>query len=198
MIKSLILNLLFLFSGISIAFAQDSTATQNSLSSGTITSQFDYIYRVSNKFQDYEVVKKSNLEQLKSNVLDSIRTMSKEVSDLKNQMSTLDDSVVIVKDLLAAEIEEKNQAIADRDNFIFLGIGIQKSAYSSMMWVLVLVLSGALAFFAVQYFRSSSKISKAEKDLIDVQEEFEQHRKNTLERERKLKRELIDAQMRKN
>lgn len=198
MIKSVLLNLVFLFFGITLAYSQDSTATQNSLRSGTITSQFDYIYRVSNNFQEYEVVKKSNLEQLKSNVLDSIRTMSKEVADLKLHMSTLDDSVVIVKDLLAAEIEQKNQAIADRDNFTFLGMGVQKTAYSSMMWVLVLVLSGALAFFAMQYFRSSSKISKAEKDLIDVQEEFEQHRKNTLERERKLKRELIDAQMGKN
>lgn len=198
MIKSLFLNLLFFLSGITIAFAQDSTATENSLRSGTITSQFDYIYRVSNNFQGYEVVSKSNLEQLKSNVLDSIQTMSKEVSNLKLHMSTLDDSVVIVKNLLAAEIEQKNQAIADRDNFTFLGIGVQKTAYSSMMWVLVLILAAALAFFALQYFRSSSKISKAEKDLIDVQEEFEQHRKNTLDRERKLKRELIDAQMGKN
>jgi Na+/H+ antiporter NhaB len=106
--------------------------------------------------------------------------------------------VVIMKNLLAAEIEEKNQAIADRDNFSFLGMGIQKSAYSSMMLTLVMVLAGALVFFALQYFRSSSKISKAQKDLIEVQEEFEQHRKNTLERERKLKRELIDAQIGRN
>lgn len=198
MIKTIFLSIIFLFFGISFAFSQDSTATQNSLSSGTITSQFDYIYRVSNNFQEYEVIKKSNLEQLKANVLDSIGTISKEVADLKLHMSTLDDSVVIVKDLLVAEIEQKNQAIADRDNFSFLGVGIEKSAYSSMMWVLVLILAGALAFFALQYFRSSSKITKAQKDLIDVQEEFEQHRKNTLERERKLKRELIDAQMGKN
>ena len=198
MIKSLLLSFLLLFTGISIVFAQDSTATQNSLRSGTITSQFDYIYRVSNNFQEYEVVKKSNLEQLKANVLDSIRTMSKQVSELKLQMSTMDDSVVIVKELLTAEIGEKNQAIADRDNFSFLGIAIQKTAYSSMMWILVFALAGALSFFAFQYFRSSSKIAKAEKDLIEVQEEFEQHRKNTLDRERKLKRELIDAQMGKS
>jgi hypothetical protein len=195
MIKSLILILLFFGTGLASSFAQDSTATQNSLRSGTITSQFDYIYRVSNSFQEHEVVKKSNLEQLKANVLDSIRTMSKEVSALKLQMTTMGDSVLIMKNLLSAEIEEKNQAIADRDNFSFLGMGIQKAAYSSMMWALVLVLAAALSFFAVQYFRSSSKISKAERDLIEVQEEFEQHRKNTLERERKLKRELIDAQM---
>ena len=196
--KEYALFLFLLFSGITVGFAQDSTATQNSLRSGTITSQFDYIYRVSNGFQEYEVVKKANLEQLKANVLDSVRTLSKKVSDLNLQMASLDDSVVIVKEQLAAEIEQKNQAIADRDNFNFLGIGIQKTVYSSLMWTLVVVLSGALAFFAMQYFKSFGRIKKAEKDFFEVQEEFDQHRKNTLDRERKLKRELIDAQLGKN
>jgi Na+/H+ antiporter NhaB len=63
------------------------------------------------------------------------------------------------------------------------------------MWLLVAGLAVALTFFSIQYARSFSKVRKAEKDLSEVQEEFEQHRKNTLERERKMKRELIDAQM---
>lgn len=188
----------FLFSGVSVVTAQDSTETQNSLRSGTITSQFDYIYRVSNGFQEYEVVKKANLEQLKSNVLDSIRTLSKKATDLNIQLQSLNDSVVIVKQLLTAEVAQKNEAIANRDNFSFLGIGIQKTVYSSLMWMLVVVLSGALAFFAFQYFKSFGRIKKAENDFLDVREEFELHRKNTLDRERKLKRELIDAQLGKN
>jgi hypothetical protein len=193
--KEYILLVFFLFFGITSGFSQDSVSTQNSLRSGTISSQFDYIYRVSNNFQEYEVVKKTNLEQLKANVLDSVRTLSKKVSDLNLQMKSKDDSVAMVKNQLAAEIEQKNQAIADRDNFNFLGMGIQKTVYSSMMWLLVAILAGALAFFAMQYFRSFGRIKKAERDFLDVQEEFEQHRKNTLDRERKLKRELIDAQM---
>jgi hypothetical protein len=193
--KEYILLVFFLFFGIISGFSQDSVSTQNSLRSGTISSQFDYIYRVSNNFQEYEVVKKTNLEQLKANVLDSVRTLSKKVSDLNLQMKSKDDSVAMVKNQLAAEIEQKNQAIADRDNFNFLGMGIQKTVYSSMMWLLVAILAGALAFFAMQYFRSFGRIKKAERDFLDVQEEFEQHRKNTLDRERKLKRELIDAQM---
>lgn len=196
--KKSALFVFFLFSGISFALAQDTTATQNSLRSGTITSQFEYIYRVSNGFQEYEVVKKSNLEQLKANVLDSIRTLTKEVSTLKTQMGSMDDSVILVKELLSAETVQKNEAIAARDNFSFLGIGIQKTVYSSLMWILVAILSGALAFFAVQYFRSFGRIKKAEKDFLEVREEFELHRKNTLDRERKLKRELIDAQLGKN
>ncbi len=189
------LFVLLLFSVASTGIAQDTAATQNSLNSGTITSQFDYIYEVSNGFQEYEVVKKAYLEKLKSNVLDSVRTLSKEVSDLNLQMSSLNDSVAIAKGRLSAEIEQKNQAIADRDNFNFLGIGIQKALYSSLMWTLVAILSAALAFFALQYFRSFSRIKKAENDFLEVQEEFDLHRKSTLDRERKLKRELVDAQM---
>jgi Na+/H+ antiporter NhaB len=60
---------------------------------------------------------------------------------------------------------------------------------------LVAILGVALAFFSFQYFKSSKKIRKAQNDFVEVQEELENHRKNTLERERKLKRELIDAQM---
>lgn len=183
-----------IFSVTTISLAQDSTINQNSLSSGTLSSQFDYIYRVSNGFQEYEVVKKSNLEQLKANVLDSVRTLSEQTSELKVQMKSLNDSVDLVKNLIAAETEAKNLAIADRDNFVFLGMGIQKSVYSSIMWALVVILSGALAFFAVQYFRSFGRIKKAEQDFLEVQEELETHRKKTLDRERKLKRELVDAQ----
>lgn len=193
--KEFTLFVVILFCGASLGFAQDSAETQNSLRSGTLSSQFDYIYRVSNNFQEYEVVKKSNLEQLKSNVLDSVRTLSKKVFEFNSQMAAMQDSVMTAKESLVAETALKDQAIADRDNFSFLGMGIQKSVYSSLMWMLVAGLAGALCFFAMQYFRSSNRIRKAEKDFLEIQEEFEQHRKNTVDRERKLKRELVDAQL---
>ncbi|MBC6365507.1 hypothetical protein DDT91_01795 [Algoriphagus sp. AK58] len=181
-----------------VSFAQDSTSTQNSLNSGTISSQFEYIYRVSNNFQEYEVVKKSNLEKLKANILDSLRVLRKEVLDLKTQQAAWPDSILAISQQLEKAIQEKEEAIVEKDSFSFLGMPIQKAVYSSMMWMLVAGLGAAMAFFSVQYFRSFGRIKKAQKDLEDVQEEFDLHRRNTLERERKLKRELIDAQMRKN
>ena len=38
--------------------AQESSESQNSLNSGTIDSQFEYIYDASNNYQEYKVVKK--------------------------------------------------------------------------------------------------------------------------------------------
>lgn len=192
---TLSLFLLIFSSGLSTLLAQDTTASKGSLRSGTIDSQFDYIYSISNNFQEHKVVKRTNLDQLKSNVLDSMKTMRGEVASMKAEMASRLDSVSRIKEELAQAVLEKEEAIANKDNFSFLGIGIDKAVYSGFMWLLVAALAGALTFFSFQYARSFSKVRKAEKDLSEVQEEFEQHRKNTLERERKMKRELIDAQM---
>ena len=179
-------------------YAQDTTSVQNSLNSGTITSQFDYLYRVSNGFQEYEVVKKANLEKLKTNVLDSVRVLKKEIADLSLKQSSVVDSLANFSQILEQANQEKEAAILEKDSFSFLGFAIEKNLYSTLMWLLVVALAGAMAFFSVQYFRSFGRVRKAQKDLEDVQAEFDQHRKNALERERKLKRELIDAQMGKN
>lgn len=193
---SLLLGLFILVSG--IALAQDSSEQQGSLQSGTIDSQFDYLYRVSNNYQEYKVVRRSYLDQLKSNIMDSIQTMRGEVLEMKGEVQARQDSIRSIQTLLNQTEAEKQEAIEAKDNFSFLGMGIHKAVYSTFMWVLVAALAVALAFFSFKYFRSFSKIKRAEKDLVDLQEEFEQHRKNTLERERKLKRELIDAQMGKS
>ncbi|MGM0943747.1 MAG: hypothetical protein ACQEW9_01110 [Bacteroidota bacterium] len=180
------------------AQAQSTSENQNSLQSGTIDSQFEYVYEVSNNFQEYKVVKRSNLDQLKSNILDSMQTMRAEVLELNGQIGSLNDSIAAINVHLNQSELEKQEAIDAKDNFSFLGIAIHKAVYSSIMWILVGGLAIALAFFSFQYFRSFKKIRKAQRDLTDVQEEFDQHRKNTLDRERKLKRELIDAQMGKS
>ncbi|WP_075348938.1 hypothetical protein [Algoriphagus marinus] len=196
MIKNLrlILSVLFTFSIFQVAISQTSEEG-NSLKSGTIDSQFDYIYNTSNNFQEYKVVKKTNLDLLKSNILDSMKTMRGEVASQKILMQGKNDSIASLNALLEVSESEKQVAIDAKDNFTFLGIGIHKAVYSSMMWILVGILAAALTFFSFQYMKSFKKIRKAQRDLVEVQEEFDNHRKNTLERERKLKRELIDAQM---
>ncbi|PZX49890.1 hypothetical protein [Algoriphagus chordae] len=179
----------------SFTFAQANSEDKGSLQSGTIDSQFDYIYSESNDYQEYKVVKRTNLDKLKSNILDSMRTMRKEVGDLKLLIVSEKDSInTLITTLATAEVE-KQDAIAQKDNFSFLGMGIHKAVYSSFMWILVAVLAGALAVFSFQYFSSFRKIKKAQKDLAEVQEEFDNHRKNMVDRERKLKRELVDAQL---
>ena len=83
--KSVFSLTLLLFTLLALPYAvlaQSDSEDKGSLKSGTIDSQFDYIYSVSNNYQEYKVVKRTNLDQLKSNMLDSMQTMRKEVADL--------------------------------------------------------------------------------------------------------------------
>ncbi|MFC3880122.1 hypothetical protein ACFOSV_08040 [Algoriphagus namhaensis] len=193
-LSALIFSTLILLSN-STLFAQETEEKVAPLDGGTIENQFDYIYSTSNNFQEYKVVKLTNLDKLKGNVLDSLVAKREEAEALKVDIRAQKDSISTLNADLQTSLEEKQEALDAKDNFTFFGIGIHKAVYSSIMWLLVGVLAVALGFFSFQYSRSFRKIKKAEKDLLDVQEEFDQHRKNTLERERKMKRELIDAQM---
>lgn len=176
--------------------AQEQQQT-GSLTSGTISSQFDYIQSVSNNFQEYKVVKNTHLNQLKSNVSDSIRVFQNEIRSQKEEIKSQQDELNRLQTTVETAKSELMAAEDARDSFNFIGIDIQKSVYSSILWSLVGALGLALAYFLYQHFQSHKIVMKARKDLEDTLEEFEQHRRNTLERERKLKRELVDALNRK-
>lgn len=180
-----------------IAFLSFNEATlaqrEGSLNSGTISSQFDYLNAVSNNYQEFKVVKKSNLDKLRSNVTDSLTVFKDELAKINVDLKQKQDQIASLETQVSEVQGHLQKAEEARDSFTFLGIPIHKSAYSSLMWTIVFCLLGAFLFFLFQYRQSHNVISKARKDLEETREEFEQHRKNTLERERKLKRELVDA-----
>ncbi|MCH7402632.1 hypothetical protein ACFOUP_18140 [Belliella kenyensis] len=181
---------LFLFN---ISQAQDSIEETGSLSSGTISSQFDYLLRISNNFQEYKVVKKTNLDRIKANVLDSLGVFEKELATIQQTVKAQQEKINELEAQIQDTQEELAKAEEARDSFFFLGIPIHKSFYNTIMWTIVAVLLGAFLFFLYKFSRSHKVIALSRKNLAETVEEFEQHRKNTLERERKLKRELVDA-----
>lgn len=180
----------FLFTSISIAQEE---GPEPSLNSGTISSQFDYLNSVSNNFQEYKVVKRTNLDKIRKNVTDSLNVFKDQLVTVKKDLRERQEQINELENQMAEVQEQLTAAEEARDSFEFLGMPIHKSAYNGIMWTIVFVLAGAFLFFLFQYSQSHRVISKARKDLEDTVEEFEQHRKNTLDRERKLKRELVDA-----
>lgn len=190
--KNLLLTLftIFCFSGYTFAQEQEQTG---SLNSGTISSQFDYLNSISNNFQEYKVVKKTNLDKIRNNVTDSLNVFKDQLVTFKQDLKVKQDQIADLEAQMSDIREQLAKAEEARDSFFFLGMPIHKSAYNTMMWTIVAILAGAFLFFLYRFSQSFKVISKAKKDLEDTREEFDQHRKNTLDRERKLKRELVDA-----
>ncbi|MDO9551585.1 hypothetical protein [Rhodonellum sp.] len=195
--KSYTITFFTFFLVVFASFAQDTTPveepTTGSLNSGTISSQFDYLKSVSNNFQEYKVIKRTNLDKIEKNVLDSLKVFKDQLLAVNQQLAEKREKMLTIEAEMNANLEELKAAEEARDSFSFMGMAIHKSAYNSLMWTIVAGLAVALGFFLFKYSQSHKVITRAENNLNETVEEFEQHRKNTLERERKLKRELVDA-----
>jgi len=194
----LILSIMIFCFGSSVVFAQTVKINKDSLRTGTIENQFEYISIVSDNYNQFEVVEIQNLDRLKKNVLDSLNTLRSKYETLKSELGGNSESIKQIKEKLDQAILEKEEAIATKERIDFFGMSLYKSVFAGIMWLLVIGLVVFLFVILSRHRSSFGRVEEAEKALIDVQEEFERHRKNTLERERKMKRELIDAQMGKS
>ncbi len=165
---------------------------KGSLTSGTIDSQFIYLYAISRTQDGFEYVRPANLEQIRRNVADSIKALTKEIVDLKAKDSNQQATVDVITDSLARVQEQLRVAQREKDSFSFAGIATQKATYSLVMWSVVLLLAAALAFYIYRYNQSNLVTQDTKKAIDELQEEFDQHRKKAMEKEQKLKRQLQD------
>lgn len=176
---------------------QDDADEQYSLDSGDIDSQFEYVFRKSGNFkgtngQPYEAVKQAWLLKLKANVLDSLKTTYK---DLANSEATVANQVKEIDDLKAklgntqTTLDQTNK---EKNNMALLGMQTSKTNYNVIMWAIIAALTALLLFFIYKFKNSNSLTKEAKHKLEEVETEFEEHRRNALEREQKVRRQLQD------
>ncbi|MBD8487729.1 hypothetical protein IFO69_03105 [Echinicola sp. CAU 1574] len=188
------------FIAVSTTFAQETVeqeAPKNSLNGGTIESQFEYLNDASNNYQEYKVVKKTNLDKIKSNILDSLKVFKDQIIEKNAKINEQNAEIKQLNTGIENTKNELNTALEAKDSFPILGLQVYKTTYSTIMWSVIIALGIALAFFIFKYSKSHKVISQTRKDLTETKDEFENHRKNTLERERKLKRQLVDEMNKK-
>ena len=158
----------------------------------TIENQFDNIYRTSSTYQNYKVINRDRFNTLKSSILDSLKVYSTSLSAKEKTITTKGVEIESLKKKLAETNIKLKEAISKGNSFSFLGVEIAKGTYNLMVWALVGVLLAGLIHFIYQFANSNTITKTALNDLEEVENEFEAHRKKTLEREQKLRRQLHD------
>lgn len=158
---------------------------------GTIESQMNKLVDQSFPYESFKGIRPS-LPQLRKNVLDSINHYKEQRTQEKTTVQEQRAKIDSLEGTIQKKDQELNKAITQRDNFSFLGIDMRKSAYSSLMWGLVVILAIVLVFFIYRYNNNIVIARDSKKDLESLKSEFENHRKRALEREQKLKRDLQD------
>jgi len=187
--KSLFFTLFLLF----IQYTSFSQENNNVvIEDKTLEGQFDKINRISTSYQTYKVISKDKFQKLKNNVLDSIKASNKDLKEQKVLLKNERDNVAKLNAELNKTKEDLKKAQEKENSISLFGFQISKATYNLILWLIIISLALALAFFVFKFSKSNILTKKAKEDLEDVEQEFEVHRKKSLEREQKLRRQLQD------
>jgi len=188
--KILIILLPLFFISVTIS-AQDEEE-KGSLNSGTIMSQFDYLYKKSGKYQEYRVIKTNNLFKFKKNITDTLKLARKKYLESQNVINSQKVNIDSLNSKLKATNVNLTSVTEEKDSIKFLGIPLSKSGYNTILWSIIATLTGLLLFFIGKFKRSNTITVTANKDKAEIEGEYNDYRQRSIEREQKLRRELQD------
>jgi uncharacterized protein HemX len=186
--ESKLLLFLFLITSF-VAYTQETIEVEEDSS---IKGQFDRIYRISTTYQTYKVINRDEYEKLKSNVLDSLKSSKKLISEKENLLKTERDNVELLNSMLNTTKLDLDTA-QQKENSIFLfGTHLNKTTYNLILWFIIILLFVGLGFFVFKFSKSNVLTNEAQSNLLNIEKEFDDHRKKSIEREQKLRRQLQD------
>ncbi len=143
-------------------------------------------------------MKENQINEFYGALRDSIEVYENQVAESRQQSKKLQEE-------LNAKIEEAKaiQARLDRsmelENSISLfGVDINKTVYSTSMYLLILGVLIIAGLLFLLYKRSNKITANTKHDFQDLKEEFETHKKNALDRYVKINNELTRARMELN
>ena len=169
------------------SFAQETVVEDIS-----INGQFETILRISTNYKGYKVINKEKFLQLKQNVLDSIKT-SQNLVNQKNRLLKADKQTIKrTQDLLNKTQLELSATVLKEDSISFLSMQLSKVSYNIILWTLILSLISALVYVILIFLKNNIHTKEAKNNLLIVEKELEQHIKNAIDREQKLRRKLQD------
>lgn len=199
LLKVLISFLPLLFISITV-LAQDNEnqETKASLNSGTIESQFEYLYKKSPKWTDprtgqqYRTIKINNLFLFRNNVYDSLKQASQKFAISQSTIDIQKTRIDSLKVQLGTTSDSLTSVTKEKDSIKLFGMQLSKAGYNSILWTIIAALTALLVFFISKFKRSNAITIEANKNKAEIEKEFDEHKQRALEREQLLRRELQD------
>ena len=173
------------------SFSQKIEKTQ-SINEGSINEQFNYLLDKSNNYQDYKVVKKVLLNQLKINTIDSIQNLNNNLLSKEEIIKNQELTITNLNSNLDKVNNQFESVSKEKDQMSFFGLATTKTIYYSLIYSFIVFLLVVIFVFVYKFINSNKVTRKAKAQLADLEKEYEDHRRVALEREQKVRRQLQD------
>ncbi|MGB0869162.1 MAG: hypothetical protein ACPG6V_01680 [Flavobacteriales bacterium] len=176
-----------------LAVGQTTVAKSSTpLDSLDVTSKIEYIISNSNKYKEFKVIKKTWLLELKSQVADSLDVQEKRYSATQELIKSQQKEINQLKNTITETNTSLQNVNSEKDKIAFLGVPLEKSLYNMILWSLVVILLVSLLLFMMKFKSSNKETVETKKNYESLDNDFEKFKKNTLDKEQKLKRQLQD------
>ncbi|MGB3850748.1 MAG: hypothetical protein WA958_12330 [Tunicatimonas sp.] len=156
----------------------------------TLREQFVFLKEESNTYKDKKIIRVTELNRFWTNVRDSLKQVHEQLALTQNNINTQGAEI----DTLNSKLESQRAMVEESEHasthISVMGIDILKNNFLSFFWITASVLTLLLLGALYQYRNSRMVTSKTQYNLRAIQRELEDFRKKSLEKERKLRREL--------
>jgi hypothetical protein len=161
-----------------------------SAQSDTLQARFDELMLSSETYQQFKVIRINRLNELFSEVQDTIKTNQQQALIIQQQLETQKEEV----SRLSSKIEEINTELSITKDKLgkidFIGIPFEVSTYHLIVWALILILAGLSVFVYTMFLRANSVSKSISGEHQALIREFEAFKERSREKEVKIKREL--------
>lgn len=154
--------------------------------------QYDAMIKASNRFQRFRVVRQDFLNAFMTNVSDSIGVYTSEIGTLKATIAEQKTRITGQETEISNRDTEIGSLKGEKDSINLLGMQLSKTTYNMVLWSVIGVLLAALLFAIARMQVAVSGSRDARIAREKTAEELEKSRKNRLEVEQKLRRQLQD------
>ena len=135
---------------------------------------------------------KTRYRALQKGVLDSLKNVQSELNSKKQLIISKNDSIQNLQLQVLTLDADLKKTNTEKDSISLFGMLISKGTYNIILWSIIIVLILVLAYFIYQFKNSHVVTSEAKANLQEAEEELATHKKKSLEREQKLRRQLQD------
>ena len=167
-------------------------AAQEEMKPTTLEGVFQQLVDKSGAWQNFKMLDRAKLATFQRSMADTINAIRGQLSTQKQAVATHLQNIKELNDKITELQTTLDQTKDQNDSVNFFGVLLSKGVYSTIMWVIVLILAGLLAFYIYKYTNSNVITKNSINELGELQQEYENYRKAAIEREQKVRRQLQD------
>ncbi|CAN5228481.1 hypothetical protein BH23BAC1_BH23BAC1_28810 [soil metagenome] len=156
----------------------------------SLSAQFNELKEKSNTFQEYKVIRISNLNNFWKNVQDTLKAEKQEILDAQQEIARQNGELIKINQAYQQKEKELQQSDYEIAHINVLGLDILKSNYIYFNWAVITILITLLAIVFIKY-NISNKVAQAKKSEYEaIDRELNDYKQKAREKELKIKREL--------